>query len=97
LVPQITYDAPKLENQLVNAICRKSNCVPSASYHTNALRENTEVLSVNAGDAICGVPKSLDKFQEFTSKQREKFQVSGNERFPSLNEGLHSTINTLTM
>jgi hypothetical protein len=46
LLPHIKYNAPKLEDQLVNAVCRKNNCVPWMSYDTNALRELSSVNAV---------------------------------------------------
>lgn len=69
LLPHIKYNASKLEDQLVNAVCRKNNCVPWASYDTNAPRE---LSSAKAVVQYCVYLKRLDKPQEWVPRKTEQ-------------------------
>jgi hypothetical protein len=78
LLPHIKYNVSKLQDQLVNAVCRK-NCVPCASYDTNAMRE---LSSDNAVVQYWVYLKRLDKPQEWVPRETEQnVLLSGNEWF----------------
>jgi len=94
LQPHIKYSASKLEDQLVNTVCRKNNCVPWGSYDTNALRE---LSSDNAVVQHWVYLKRMDKPQEWVPTKTEQKVLSGNEWFSSLNERLHSITNASNM